>query len=356
MKREHPIAAARRLGERYHAWQGAGLRKAVRLAMRQNPRPPAPVPTCSQESELWLAEAESLDADAARIEAQAVGIEAARGKYAASPYHQQAVAKRARADALRLGARKFAATECGGAVKRRAPVCPPCPPCESLEGRGGSAREAAVPLRGKQQRMLPSGRLFANPRKRNPDPLADRIAERRRVLAKVLRGEMGDPPPGQMVDHEFAEFVQGQIARMEREAAGDAREMTALARESAAQDAARSFHSRHAMNHAEALARFIRDAGVTTARAWQSPGESRDARVYLPGGAGYLSVSADGSVNETERGKQVFYPSSLYRNMREAVKIGRQSYRDSFRERMERHDAERVAAVAKVRGNPGRRR
>jgi hypothetical protein len=32
-KREHPIAAAQRLGEQFHRWQGAGLRKAVRLVM-----------------------------------------------------------------------------------------------------------------------------------------------------------------------------------------------------------------------------------------------------------------------------------------------------------------------------------
>ena len=39
-KTEHPIAAAQRLGEQFHRWQGAGLRKAVRLVMRRNPTPP----------------------------------------------------------------------------------------------------------------------------------------------------------------------------------------------------------------------------------------------------------------------------------------------------------------------------
>lgn len=36
-KIEHPIAAARRLGEQFHAWQGAGLRKAVGVLTRRNP-------------------------------------------------------------------------------------------------------------------------------------------------------------------------------------------------------------------------------------------------------------------------------------------------------------------------------
>jgi len=37
-KTEHPIAAAQRIGEQFHRWQGAGLKKAVRLVMR-NPAP-----------------------------------------------------------------------------------------------------------------------------------------------------------------------------------------------------------------------------------------------------------------------------------------------------------------------------
>lgn len=59
-------------------------------------------------------------------------------------------------------------------------------------------------------------------------------------------------------------------------------------------------------------------------------------------------------MSETQRGKVTFYPSGLYREWRAAVRAGREAYQASFRERMDRHAAEVVAAVAKVRGNPNR--
>lgn len=155
--------------------------KAARKAPKSNPRRPVRrnpprmpklIPTSMQEAEKWLSEADALDSAAAQVEAQAVGVEAARGMHAASPYHQQAFGQRARATALRAGARKVLPA---GAPKRRAPAVPPkaspCPRC------GFPERAPVAPLRGTQKRMFPTIGLFAqsNPRtcrcvrrKRNP--------------------------------------------------------------------------------------------------------------------------------------------------------------------------------------------
>jgi len=169
------------------------------------------------------------------------------------------------------------------------------------------------------------------------------LATLRAKLAAAERGEIGDPDPGQKVDHDLVDFLRFKI--------GQADTAGAFRREVAARDAAHSFDRKHAMNHAEALARAIRDAGgPKTTRAWQSP--AGDTRVYLPEPAGYLSIGADGSVSETQRGKVTFYPSGLYREWARGVRTGREAYQASFRERMDRHAAEVVAAVAKVRGNP----
>lgn len=171
------------------------------------------------------------------------------------------------------------------------------------------------------------------------------LAALRAKLAAAEHGEIGDPDPGQKVDHDLVDFLRFKI--------GQADSAGAFRREVAARDVAHSFDRAHAMNHAEALARAIRDAGgPKTTRAWQSP--AGDTRVYFPEPAGYLSIGTDGSVSETQRGKVTFYPSGLYREWRAAVRAGREAYQASFRERMDRHAAEVVAAVAKVRGNPRR--
>jgi len=171
------------------------------------------------------------------------------------------------------------------------------------------------------------------------------LATLRAKLAAAERGEIGDPDPGQKVDHDLVDFLRFKI--------GQADTAGAFRREVAARDVAHSFDRKHAMNHAEALARAIRDAGgPKTTRAWQSP--AGDTRVYFPEPAGYLSIGADGSVSETQRGKVTFYPSGLYREWARGVRTGREAYQASFRERMDRHAAEVVAAVAKVRGNPRR--
>ena len=169
------------------------------------------------------------------------------------------------------------------------------------------------------------------------------LATLRAKLAAAERGEIGDPDPGQKVDHDLVDFLRFKI--------GQADTGETFRREVAARDVAHSFDRKHAMNHAEALVRAIRDAGgPKTTRAWQSP--AGDTRVYLPEPAGYLSIGADGSVSETQRGKVTFYPSGLYREWARGVRTGREAYQASFRERMDRHAAEVVAAVAKVRGNP----
>lgn len=170
------------------------------------------------------------------------------------------------------------------------------------------------------------------------------LAALRAKLAAAERGEIGDPDPGQTVDHDLVDFLRFKIGQQ-----ADPGE--AFRREVAARDAAHSFDRPHAMNHAEALARAIRDAGgPKTTRAWQSP--AGDTRVYFPEPAGYLSIGADGSVSDTQRGKVTFYPSGLYREWARGVRTGREAYQAAFLERRDRHAAEVVAAVAKVRGNP----
>lgn len=77
--------------------------------------------------------------------------------------------------------------------------------------------------------------------------------------------------------------------------------------------------------HAEALAELLQAEGIQGARAWSKPGVG--ARVYLPGEAGYLSVSFDGDVSATVRGARVYDPAGLYPAQRKAVDRALKAFR-----------------------------
>lgn len=76
---------------------------------------------------------------------------------------------------------------------------------------------------------------------------------------------------------------------------------------------------------AHRLADLIALAGGPSARVWGH--EKTGIRVYLPGGAGYLSVSGL-SAFEVSRGKQTFYPTALYPAWARAVAKARKKFRE----------------------------
>lgn len=86
-----------------------------------------------------------------------------------------------------------------------------------------------------------------------------------------------------------------------------------------------------ALEHAERLAALLEDRGLT-AKAWQ---KGRSAvRVYLPGDQ-YLTIGADGSVSETDRGARTYDPARFEPWQREAVEEARRDLKHSMGEKAE---------------------
>jgi hypothetical protein len=80
--------------------------------------------------------------------------------------------------------------------------------------------------------------------------------------------------------------------------------------------------------HAEAFVRILGEVGgPTQLRVWQREGVG--TRIYFPSELGYLSVSRDGTVRDTERGRQTLAVTGLYpawrRAYREALRLHTQA-------------------------------
>lgn len=105
----------------------------------------------------------------------------------------------------------------------------------------------------------------------------------------------------------------------------------------------RAMNDQHHAEHAAELVRQIKaqPGAPNGVRAWQKPGTGA-WRVYLPGNAGYIGVSPDGSLNTTERGRRVYEPDALYPAWRKAVTLGRAEYIDALGDRLDKHAQERV--------------
>jgi len=166
---------------------------------RRNPAPRRAVsrliPSSEREAEQWFAEADNLDASAAVIEAQAAAIDVARGKYAASPFYQQAAAQRERSAALRAAVRKYAATHGLPKCKpvKKPATCPRCGYPEADTRAPVAAPAAAMPPRAPEVWLPVKGtqrNLFArkNPRTCRCNP-KDRSMKRRKTEHPIVAAQ-----------------------------------------------------------------------------------------------------------------------------------------------------------------------
>lgn len=182
--REHPIAAAHRLGEQFHRWQGAGLRKAVRMVMRRNPAPRFKVgDTVRDTFHDWTTKVLRVDdhgtftlylceVPAAHWTSSVTRVSSRPGMldgYMADSMHLRAVAKNPAG---------WQHTEASAAVRRA-----------TQTGNAADRQAAASALARLASKRRPS--QIPNPQ--NPaDPIASKVAALRRAIRKAVASQEAD--------------------------------------------------------------------------------------------------------------------------------------------------------------------
>jgi N12 class adenine-specific DNA methylase len=77
--------------------------------------------------------------------------------------------------------------------------------------------------------------------------------------------------------------------------------------------------------HANRFVKKLHDAGISAARVWTK--EKIGTRIYLPGNSGYMTISDDGTLSDSDRSKVAYEPNQLYPKQRQAIAKAVKEYR-----------------------------
>jgi len=147
------------------------------------------------------------------------------------------------------------------------------------------------------------------------------VAEAPALGLETLEAEPGEPGPPAAKRESFEAQKRRGATHTWRDALSED-QARAVAKHPDAKYRTQDGTHERAMEHAEKLAERLRANGIKGAKAWGK----KDVRVYV--GRQYLAIGMDGTVKETQRGRQVFSLGGLYPSQRKGFQAARAAHRD----------------------------